>query len=104
MKFLCVGFEDSRSVALGINRYGVEKDVFAHAVAEQLVNLGELGSFKRAGLAAFGVNKIDQDDFAFQHIVIKVDGFSILCDERYVGEIIRAPIGVVSSGRRYADR
>src|SRR6185312_10038752 len=86
VKSLCVGFEHSGGVTLGVNCYGIEKDVFAHAVAEQFVDLRKLGGFQRAGFAAFGVNKIDQDDFAFQHIVIEVDGLSVLGDERHVGE------------------
>ncbi len=102
MKFAGVGLEHSGRIALGVNGNGVEKDVFAHAIAKQFVNLGKFCSFKRAGFAALGVNEVDQDDLAFQHVVIKVDGLSVLGDEWHVGEIICAPVRVISRSRCYA--
>src|ERR1041385_755595 len=87
MKFSGVGFQRLRRVVLRINADGIKEDVFSHAITEQLLHLGQLGSFERAGIAALGIDEINDYRLAFNEVIIKMDSFPVLVHQWRIGEV-----------------
>lgn len=94
VKFFGVFFEDLRRIAFGVDANRVEKNVFADAVSEQVLDLGEASGFERACVFAVSVDEIDGDNFAFEEIVIEVDSGAVLGGEGDIGEIAGAVVDV----------
>ena len=46
VKFVRIGFKDSRSVMLRVNADGVEENVFAHAITQHVLYLEETRGFQ----------------------------------------------------------
>src|SRR5215470_1579302 len=92
MELLCVGFHFRRTVMIGINADRVEEDIFSHAIAEHLLDLGEPCSLQRAGVLTMGVDEINGNDLVSQQIIVEMHDLSILSSERNIGEVIGSPM------------
>ena len=54
------------SVALGINADGIKKDIFAHAVTEHLLHLGQARGFQRTNVNAVGIKLFNGHGLALE--------------------------------------
>ena len=100
MILLCIGLQRGRSVALRIDAERVKPDIAPEMVAQNLGHLCHACGLERTGVAAFGVHQVDDDAFAFQQVVVEVNGLAVLGRERHVGEVIGAPRGGGSERNR----
>src|SRR5690348_10021737 len=99
VKLLGILLQALRRVVFWIDRDGVEEDIFAHTIAEQLVNLGELGRLQRADVSATREDEVDEDSLSLDEVVIKPDGLPVLSDKRRIREMIGAPVGITFRSR-----
>jgi len=83
--------EHFRRVTFGIDGDGIEENIFAHLVAQHLQHLCKARGLQRAGIHAMRVDHIDDYTFAFDQVIVEVNGFSILVNERDIGEIVGTP-------------
>ncbi|MNP18358.1 hypothetical protein D3C76_1108390 [compost metagenome] len=93
LEALRIGLEHLGGVAQGIDADGVEKDVLADPVAEQLLHLAQTRGFQWAGVAARGKDEIDHHHLALDQVIEKMHLPTVLVGQQGVGEIIATPRG-----------
>src|SRR6266700_1038021 len=91
MKLLGIGLEHGGRVPLGIDADRVEEEVFADAVAEQLLDLDQPRRLERALILAAGVDEVDRYLLALEQIVVDENGRPVLRDQRHVRKIVGTP-------------
>src|SRR5579871_5845308 len=90
-----ISLEHRWRILRGVNTNGVKEDVFAYAVSQHLLHLGQTCCLQRAGVDAVCINQVDNNDFPLDQVVIEMNSSSILCSQLYVRKIIRSPVRVI---------
>ncbi|MNV12034.1 hypothetical protein D3C71_1026210 [compost metagenome] len=93
LETLRIGLEHRRGIAQWIDADGVEKDVLADPVAEQLLHLAQARSFQRTRVAARGEDEVDHHHLALDQVIEKTHLPTVLVSQQRVGEIVATPRG-----------
>ena len=83
--------ERRRRVVLRIERDRVEMHVAPHPRPDQLLHPAQGGGVERADVGAFGVDEVDRDDLALDHVIVEADLLAVLRDQVDVREIGLVP-------------
>lgn len=75
-----------RRVVRGVEADGDQVNVFAHALAEPLLQIGEGRPGSRADVFAGGVDEVDDDHFASNKIAMKSQSFVVLVLNKHIGD------------------
>src|SRR5262249_2033726 len=94
-KRLGIVLEPLRRIALGIDRHRDEEEIAAHLLAELVLHLPQSHRGDRANVLAARIDEVDDDDLAFEEIVVKAHRLSILRDHRQVGEVAFPPMAAL---------
>ncbi|MCY1438452.1 hypothetical protein D9M71_546540 [compost metagenome] len=86
-----VAFEGGGGVVVGVDADGVEEDVLADPVTEDLLYLAQTGGFHRAGVGAAGEDEVDGDHLVLDQVVEEMHFFAVLSEQGDVGEIAGPP-------------
>src|SRR5262249_33455983 len=89
----CVGecLHPLRRIVFWIDRNGNEEEVASDCTIKLVLQLRHLGCSERTEILATRVDEADDDDLAFDHVVIKSQCSAILVDYGHVGEVVRPP-------------
>src|SRR5262252_6855854 len=82
----CVGecLHPLRRIVFWIDRHGNEEEVASDCTIKLVLQLRHLGCRERTEILATRVDEADDDDLAFDHVVIKIQCSAILVDYRHV--------------------
>ena len=86
----------------GIDADGIKENVFAHAIAQHFLHLRQPGGLQRACILASGIDQVNDNALALEHVIVKMDFDAILRGENYIGKIACAPAGIVGRRGRWA--
>src|SRR5205807_1247485 len=103
VKLVRISFQFLRRVSFGIDADGVKEDVLAHPLAEQPLHLSQFCGLEWTSVATFRVDEIDYDRLAPKKIVVEVNCFPVLRNQRHIGKIVPAPGGAVVCGGGWAQ-
>src|SRR5262249_42022212 len=89
----CVGecLHPLRRIVFRIDRHGNEEEVASDCTIKLVLQLRHLGCSERTEILATRVDEADDDDLAFDHVVITIQWSAVLVDYGPVGEVVRSP-------------
>src|SRR5215469_6396558 len=80
-----------RRIVFWIDRHGNEEEVASDCTIKLVLQLRHLGCRERTEILATRVDEADDDDLAFNDVVIKIQCSAVLVDYGHVGEVVRSP-------------
>ena len=93
-----IALEFSWSIVFWIDGDGIKMNILARDIFKLIVELGHACHRERANRAARGEDKIDDNFFAFDEVVVEAKRPTVLIDNGQIGQIRSAPAGLLVCG------